>query len=220
MNIPRLLAASAAIVALAGSASALTFSTNFDGGSAGDPASALNTADFSFHNGIHAPLQDEFGDDIPGSSQWQIDAASDAAFPVFVDNPANSGYGAAPSGALSLQVIDQTVLIRFAYDVDITAFSVTLDNSGFGNLFNSSINFVNGASVLAGIDVDQTVPGFQASLSGPVSGVRTIVLPTTAFYDDLSFSFTASAVPEPSTYAAIAGGALLGFAAWRRRRAA
>lgn len=32
-------------------------------------------------------------------------------------------------------------------------------------------------------------------------------------------TFTASAIPEPSTYAAIAGAAMLGFAIWRRRRA-
>ena len=32
-------------------------------------------------------------------------------------------------------------------------------------------------------------------------------------------TFTASAIPEPSTYAVIAGVAMLGFAIWRRRRA-
>ncbi|ACB74999.1 PEP-CTERM sorting domain-containing protein [Opitutus terrae] len=32
-----------------------------------------------------------------------------------------------------------------------------------------------------------------------------------------NFTYTTSAVPEPSTYAAIAGAAALGFAAWRRR---
>ena len=37
--------------------------------------------------------------------------------------------------------------------------------------------------------------------------------------DDLSFSVSAiSAIPEPSTYAALAGAAALGGAAWRRRR--
>ncbi|MDO8540710.1 MAG: PEP-CTERM sorting domain-containing protein [Opitutaceae bacterium] len=36
--------------------------------------------------------------------------------------------------------------------------------------------------------------------------------------NDLNLNFTASAIPEPSTYAAIAGVAALALAAWRRRR--
>jgi hypothetical protein len=35
-----------------------------------------------------------------------------------------------------------------------------------------------------------------------------------------NFTLTASAVPEPSTYAALAGAAALGLAAWRRRQRA
>lgn len=35
----------------------------------------------------------------------------------------------------------------------------------------------------------------------------------------MSIQATASAIPEPSTYAAIAGAAMLGLAAWKRRRA-
>lgn len=37
---------------------------------------------------------------------------------------------------------------------------------------------------------------------------------------ELRFSVNASAVPEPSTYAALAGAAALGLAVWRRRRSA
>jgi hypothetical protein len=32
-------------------------------------------------------------------------------------------------------------------------------------------------------------------------------------------NYSASAVPEPATYAALAGAVMLGFAAWRRRAA-
>ena len=54
---------------------------------------------------------------------------------------------------------------------------------------------------------------------GAVSGVRSIVLPATAFYDNLSISYTtSSAIPEPSSYAALAGLAGLGLAVVRRRR--
>lgn len=219
MNISRLLAVSAASAALAVSASAITFSTDFDSATAGDLASLFNTADLSFHNGVYAPIQDGEGIDIDGSDQWQIDTASDIDFPVFVDNPLSLDYGAAPSGLLALHVIDQTVIIHFAYLVDITSFSVTLDDSTYGNLSATSIDFVNGATVAFSESIDQTVPGLAVNV-GAVSGVRSIVLPTTAFYDNLSIEFTASAIPEPSAFASFAGVAGLGLALYRRRRRA
>ena len=36
--------------------------------------------------------------------------------------------------------------------------------------------------------------------------------------DDFTLNYSASAIPEPSTYAAIAGGVMLAAAAWKRRR--
>jgi PEP-CTERM motif len=108
------------------------------------------------------------------------------------------------------------VLITFAYDVDIQSFSVTLDNSTFGD-FGRSIDFVNGATVAFSQSIDQSTSGLVVNV-GAVSGVRAIVLPTTAFYDDLAISYTASAIPEPSTYAALAGAAGLALAITRRRR--
>lgn len=59
-------------------------------------------------------------------------------------------------------------------------------------------------------------------------GTYTGPMPTNGLYStfimDASYTFLgngasgASAIPEPSTYAAIAGAAMLGLAAWRRRR--
>jgi hypothetical protein len=219
MKSTRFLASLAAMLAVAAPASALTFSTSFDSATDGALASTFDTADLSFHNGVFIPLTDGFGDPIPGSNQWQIDADSDTNFPVVVSNPLNFSYGAAPSGLLALNVIDQTVLITFAYDVDIQSFSVTLDNSSFGDLFATNIDFVNGATVAFSMPVDQTSPGLIVNV-GSVSGVRAIALPTTAFYDDLSISFTAAAIPEPSTYAVFAGLAGLALALVRRRRRA
>jgi len=218
MKSTRILACLAALFAVAGSASAVTFTTNFDSATDGALVSTFNTSDLSFHNGVLRPIQDGDGVDIPGSEQWQIDAASDITFPVVVSNPFNLGYGNAASGSLALNVIDQSVLIRFAYDVDIQSFSVTLDNSTLGNVIPTSIDFVNGANVALSQVIDQTTAGLVVNI-GAVSGVRSIVLPTTAFYDNLSISYTtSSAIPEPSSYAALAGLAGLGLALVRRRR--
>lgn len=217
MTFSRIFTSLAVTFSVVASASALTFSTNFDSSIDGAPVSTFNTADLSFHNAFKAPLQDSDGIDIPGSEQWQIDAASDIDFPVIVSNPLNYGYGSAVSGTLALNVIDQSVLIRFASDVDIQSFSVTLDNSSFGNLIPTSIDFVNGANVALSESIDQTAAGFVVNI-GAVSGVRSIVLPTTAFYDNLSITYTTSAIPEPSSYAALAGLAGLGLALGRRRR--
>lgn len=217
MNAIRLLAASVAAAALAASASAAAFSTDFEPAGSETLASLFTNSDFSFHNGFYAPVQDEFGDDIAGSDQWQIDVASDADYPLHVVATADMGYGAAPSGAYALNVVDQSVLIVFNQLVDISSFSVTLDNSAYGNLFATSIDFVNGATVLQSVATDQTVAGLVVNV-GAVSGVRAIALPSAAYYDNLVINYTASAIPEPSSFAALAGAGALGLVALRRRR--
>jgi MYXO-CTERM domain-containing protein len=218
MHTTRLRSSFAAALALAASASAATFSTDFDSLPTGSAASLFENGEFSFHNGFYAPTTDSFGDAIPGSDQWQIDTASDASFPLLVVDPSTLGFGAAPSGSNALNGADQTVLIVFNQLVDITGFSVTLDNSTFGDLSARSIDFVNGSTVQFSANTDQTVPGLVVNVAS-VSGVRSIVLPTTAYYDNLSFTATASTIPEPSTCAALAGLAGLALATTRRRRA-
>jgi hypothetical protein len=218
MSSLRLLVGSLAASSLALTASAATFSTNFDSLPAGSLASLFSNSDFSFHNGFFGPIQDGEGLDIPGSDQWQIDADSDAAFPLMVIDTDLAGYGAAPSGLNALNGVDQSVLIVFTQLVDITSFSVTLDNSTFGNLFATDIEFVTGATSVANQASDQSVPGLVVNVAS-ANGVLAIVLPAGAYYDNLSFNYTASAIPEPSSYAALAGLAGLALAASRRRRA-
>jgi hypothetical protein len=215
MTTTRSLATLIASLALAASASAVTFSTDFDGQAAGSLASLFANGDFSFHNGSYLPLTDSFGDNIAGSDQWQIDTASDASFPLQVLNTVDAGYGVAPSGTNALNGRDQTVLIVFNEVVDITGFTVTLDDSTLGDLSSRSIDFVNGVTLQSSQTTDQTTRSLVVNVAS-VSGVRTIVLPTTALYDNLGFTYT-TAIPEPSAYAALAGLSVLALAAIRRR---
>ena len=74
--------------------------------------------------------------------------------------------------------------------------------TSFSNLSLTSTNWADGSGNL-----------FNTVLSGASFALGTVG-------NDVYLNYTAAAVPEPSTYAALAGLAALGFAMWRRRRAA
>ena len=209
--------AAAAGSALAGGPPPNTFSLafNFDSLPSGSLASLFSTSQVSFHNAKFTPTLDGFGDPIVGTDHWQIDTASDTAFPLLVQNPNLFGRGNAPSPANALNGLDQEILVQFDHPYLLTSFSVTLDNDTFG-LSTAQISFVTGTSTVLSVGADQTVAGFvvnQGPLATPISG---IVLPGGAFYDNIAVAAT---VPEPSTWSALAGVAALGLAALRRRRA-
>lgn len=212
----RLLAAGLlAVAAATGARAAITADFNFDGFAAGSSASAFDTANFSFHNAVFAPLQDGDGIDIPGSERWTVDFAADGVSPVTVDNPADYGYGAAPSGSNALNAYFGPVFIKFDQAYNLSSFAATLDNSTMGDLGTSHVYFVSASSIVGALDFDATVPGAALSKAG-VAGVTGIVLQGGGFYDNVSLNVTA--IPEPSTYAVLAGVAGLGLALFRRFR--
>lgn len=203
-------------VAAAGLARADTFNLDFDTATGATDASAFAPSIFSFHNATFAPDLDGFGDPVVGSDHWQIDTASDTSSPVQVDSTSANGWGAAPSGSFALDGRPQSILIQFDQTYNLDAFSVALDNSTFGNLGTVTIDFLSGSSIIGHINLDQTQnPGQMPGISG-LTNVTGFVLPSGAFYDNLSVSVTA--VPEPSTWALIFGAVGLGFAVVRRRR--
>lgn len=111
----------------------------------------------------------------------------------------------------SISVADSSdVVLRMSWNAStqILATSYSLD----GTTFNSVSNF-NPISDWASAT---TSNGFNFGLFGN-SNLTTGNIVTGNVYAD---NFSVSAVPEPSTYAAIAGVMALGVAAWRRRRAA
>jgi hypothetical protein len=70
------------------------------------------------------------------------------------------------------------------------------------------------ASYLNGVPSTDFSMAFQNWLSGAAGGAQELYL------DNITLTATASAIPEPSTYAAFAGVAALGLAVYRKRRRA
>lgn len=200
--------AGAALLGAASVAQAQPFFLNFDG--PGSTANDFAPINLTIGYGEVVLSVDEFGDEIPGSEHWQLIAGDF----VPVNNPADVGYGAAPSGLKALDARSGAVLFVFEDPWDISGFSFSLDNSTFGDLFDTKIEFYDANNTLLySQSFDQTVPGLQVNISGQtLAGVKTIVLPGNAYYDNIQ------AVPEPSTWALLAGGAA--FLLYRLRRRA
>jgi hypothetical protein len=83
----------------------------------------------------------------------------------------------------------------------------------------ASYIFTSGAT--AGTDTYRAYIGlsFTNNLGALQQGVLTVSMVDGGFQGP-GITLNASAIPEPSTYAAMAGSAMLGFAVWRRRRIA
>jgi autotransporter-associated beta strand protein len=94
-----------------------------------------------------------------------------------------------------------------------------LANNTAGNVinFNSSVNssytIATASGGIVGFSSDRfylNTAGFSNSLNGGIWSIGTLG-------NDLNLTYTTSAIPEPSTYAALFGASALALAAWRRR---
>jgi hypothetical protein len=192
--------AAAALLGAAVRADAYTI--DFDG--PGSTAGAFAPIGLNIGYGMYVPTLDAFGDPIAGSEHWELDL-SGGSVPVL--DPGSVGWGAAPSGTKALDARDGSVLFVFDTPLSLATFSTVLDNSTLGDLIDTSIRFYNASNTqIASISTNQSTPGFVASI-GAVNNVKSILLPSTAFYDNI----TVTPVPEPGTLAipAVLAGVLL-----------
>jgi hypothetical protein len=207
-----IIAATAAMVPFTHGATLFDFDGATPASTSGTPLPAVVTLENAYWETL-----DDNGDPltVPG---FRADAGSPV---VAVGDPAVAGYGSAISGN-ALDATNGPVMFTFASALNLSNFGVTLDNSGFGNIqqtggnpaFGTNILFYDAADNLVGfIGVDQTVSGFSVADVSTFENVSKVVLPSGAFYDNVSFS--AQAVPEPSVTAIGGLGLLMLF---RRRR--
>ena len=177
------------------------YSINFDNISSGADA---NTAvpsglELEFHYGFYDFKT--LGDGSTSDTKvWQVDDSGTNYSPSrpVADNPSTvygGLYGAAPSLSNALNAIEGPILLTLTNPVDLQSFSVTLDNASAGNLGDSPILFFDlSDNQIASVSSFQSSAGYVSSTSNLVSGVSYILLPTGAFYDNLSLL----AVPEPA----------------------
>ncbi len=201
------LSAAALLGAVATSQAAGAFNLNFDGpGSIADDFAPIF---LTIGYGQFVPTLDSFGDPIPGSDHWEIDPTG-GDVPVL--DPSTVGYGTAPSPGKALDARSGPVLLVFDTPFAFDSFTATLDNSTFGNLSGTDVQFFDASNALLfSAPVNQSTPGFTVSV-GAIGAVKTVLLPPTAFYDNIA------AVPEPTTAAALLGGTAMLVGLRRRRR--
>ncbi len=183
-------------------ASASVVNINFDNVTTGATATSAAPTGIEFYQAHYVNDLDASGDEIPNTTKWQIDTENNALFPVTVENPALNGYGAAPSGNNALDAREQPVLMHFDTAQNLDTFSVTLDNSSFGNLSQSALYFLDASkAIISQVSFDQTILGLIVNLSTPLTGVQEILLSSGAFYDNISFSNNSVApVPLPAAF--------------------
>ncbi len=191
------------------------YNFNFDGAATGTSANdaLINPySDVSFLSGFVTADLDANGNEVFGQTHWETYSDSD----IRVRDPLAYSNGTA---ANALDANFDQIFIKFNTAQNLSAFSVQLDGTQYGNAAGSSIIFLDAlGKSLSNIDFQSYANAGALIVSGPVLGVSGIVLTSGKLYDNLNIATTAP-VPEPESYAMmLAGLGLMGLVSLRRRR--
>ncbi len=204
-----LLAVAACLTASANAASIVNFSFTSDATPVITNSALVGTLSVAY---AYRETVDDNGDPLALPS-FRPDLTAGA---IVVGDPSGRNYGA-PIAGNALDAVDAPVLLSFSTPQDIGSFGVFLDNSTYGTLFGTAVEFYDASDHLIGsISVDQTFSGFSVADTATYANISKILLPSGAFYDNLKFTASASAVPEPGRVSLLGFG--LAAAVLRRRR--
>ncbi len=199
-------------------ASAANYTIDFDGIASGANANSDLVAQANSLSFASGHLVDTVDADwnVVGQHWAAYSLADDSVDPsIFAQNPADLGWGAAPSGFNTLDARYDQVMIQFANPTQLSSFAFDLDQSGYGNLQAANVLFLdsNGNTVFTSDDFFLTsTTHFSQNFTSALT-VSAVLLPSSKLYDNISVA----TVPEPETYAMLlAGMTLMGFAARRK----
>ncbi|WP_221031380.1 PEP-CTERM sorting domain-containing protein [Actomonas aquatica] len=119
--------------------------------------------------------------------------------------------------SVTINFVDEPSLLFTEADI------VTPTTNFLVGVYEGSFYFAGDPVLEFGASSQWTNSAGSSFYTGPTGGYVTYLLEPAGFPVTISGNYGAqglSAVPEPSTYAAIAGGLMFGFVLWRRRRAA
>lgn len=144
------------------------------------------------------------------------------AYPSLIADPGSGQLAATVSGGLKGTTQSTSGLFNSAYDQfpSGSGLSVLSNDQGFVT-FNKSDTSTSAFNVANSVTITFTsssASSYLPTISSANAGF--VNVGGGAGVDIGSYSYTYSAVPEPSTYAAIAGALGLGYAVYRRRRQA